>query len=63
MASTINRQVAQALLKIVKAKDVSVGQKLRAADLIRVFQGIGPATPSTPVADSVQPESASSLDL
>ena len=63
MASSINRQVAQALLKVLKAKDSSVGQKIKAAELIRVFQGIGPATPSTPDAENAQPESASSLDL
>jgi hypothetical protein len=63
MASTINRQVAQALLKVLKAKDTSVGQKLRCAELIRVFQGVGPATPSTPATETVQPESASTLDL
>jgi hypothetical protein len=56
MASSIKAQAAQALLRVLKAKDpkISVGQKLRAAELIRVFLRLGPAEPPTPDTESVR---------
>jgi hypothetical protein len=63
MASSINRQAAQALLKILKARESSVGQKLKAAELIRVFQGIGPVEPPTPDTESVPDSLPNTLDL
>jgi len=55
MASSIKAQAAQALLRVLKAKDpkISVGQKLRAAELIRVFLRLGPASPLTPDPETV----------
>ena len=58
MASSVNRQVAQVLLKRLKAKNTTHSQAVRLARLIAQFQKLSPVRATDAEPEEQKPDSA-----